>query len=231
MKLALIPARGGSKRIPRKNIKNFFGKPIIEYSICAALNSGCFDEVIVSTDDLEIAEISKNLGAKVPFLRPSTISDDYSTTADVVKHAISWYEEIGQKIQYVCCIYATSPFIRSADIVEGLSRLTDTQDAMYAFSITSFPFPIQRGVIFDNGKIKALYPEYSSVRSQDLPEAFHDAGQFYWGKAAAYLSDVPLFSEASVGIEIPRYRSQDIDTLDDWKRAEVMYKVLNELGE
>lgn len=230
MRLALIPARGGSKRIPRKNIRAFDGKPIIAYSIEAAFLSRCFDEVIVSTDDAEIARVAEKYGASVPFIRPENISDDFATTADVVKHCLNWYESNGKPVSYVCCIYATNPFLNSRDIVDAYRRLSDSGDASYAFSITSFPFPVQRGLLLEKERVGALYPEHANTRSQDLPEVYHDAGQFYWGRASAYLEDVPLFSSSSIGVEIPRYRVQDIDTLEDWERAEVMHKVLREMG-
>ncbi|MDH5426174.1 MAG: pseudaminic acid cytidylyltransferase [Gammaproteobacteria bacterium] len=226
MKLAVIPARGGSKRIPRKNIRSFLGKPIIAYSIEAAKQSGCFDKIIVSTDDEEIAEVARQYGAEVPFFRPAELSDDYTGTNDVVKHAINWYIDKGQDVEYACCIYATSPFLQARFLQQGLEKLQITEKA-YAFSVTSFPFPIQRSIkITANDSIEAFYPEHIFTRSQDLEEAYHDAGQFYWGRASAYLNDEVLFSNSSIPIVLPRYLVQDIDTLEDWQRAEHMYKSL-----
>ena len=229
MKIAIIPARGGSKRIHRKNIKNFYGKPIIEYGINAALESRCFDKVVVSTDDDEIAQVASRAGAEIPFIRPANISDDFSTTADVIKHAINWFKDRGNPVEHICCIYPTAPFLLASDILESWNMFKSSPKKEYIFSVTSFPFPIQRGLYINKGVVKAIYPEHSETRSQDLPEAFHDAGLFYWGSAKAYLSDLPLFSESSLGYQIPRSRVQDIDTLEDWNRAEVMFKVLQEL--
>jgi N-acylneuraminate cytidylyltransferase len=224
MRLAVIPARGGSKRIPRKNIREFCGKPIIAWSIEAAFQSKCFDQVIVSTDDPEIADVARRFGAEVPFLRPAELADDYTGTAAVVRHAIEWFEENGVTYEEVCCIYATAPFIRAEDIRSGLEIL-HSGDADYAFTVTSFPFPIQRAVkITSSGRIEMFYPEYYNARSQDLEEAFHDAGQFYWGKSSTWKEGTLMFSDKTVPIILPRYRVQDIDTLEDWDRAEMMFK-------
>ncbi len=223
MNLAIIPARGGSKRIPRKNIKKFHGKPIISYSIEAALQSDCFDNVIVSTDDLEIANLAKNLGAEIPFTRPENISDDYANTIDVIKHAINWYSNKQIKIDNVCCIYATAPFVTSASIKKGYKALTNG-GFDFAFSATSYAFPIQRSFKRNNdGSVEMFYPEHLLSRSQDLEEAFHDAGQFYWGKSDAFLNDIPIFSEKSFAVLIPREQVQDIDTLEDWSVAERLF--------
>lgn len=224
MRLAVIPARGGSKRIPRKNIREFCGKPIIAWSIEAAFQSKCFDQVIVSTDDPEIADVARRFGAEVPFLRPAELADDYTGTAAVVRHAIEWFEENEVTYEEVCCIYATAPFIRAEDIRSGLEIL-HSGNADYAFTVTSFPFPIQRAVkITSSGRIEMFYPEYYNARSQDLEEAFHDAGQFYWGKSSTWKEGTLMFSDKTVPIILPRYRVQDIDTLEDWDRAEMMFK-------
>ena len=226
MNVAIIPARGGSKRIPGKNIKEFCGLPIISYSIKAALESGIFDKVVVSTDDKNIAEISKELGAEVPFVRPDDISDDYATTVDVVCHSIEFMKENGLEVDYVCCIYATAPFINCKDIIEGY-RLISTQKLDFVFPVTSFPFPIQRAIkIGVDDRVEMFDPDKMLVRSQDLEEAYHDAGQFYWGTEAAYLDKKPFFSNRSKAIIIQRYRVQDIDTQEDWVRAEAMFKVI-----
>jgi N-acylneuraminate cytidylyltransferase len=223
MRIAVIPARGGSKRIPRKNIKLFHGKPMIAWSIEAALNSACFDRVIVSTDDEEIAAISVQYGADAPFIRPKNLSDDFTGTIPVINHAITWLRESGFDVDNVCCIYATAPFILPEDLQRGLKALKET-NASYAFAVTSYAFPIQRALRrTDGGRVEMLYPENFSVRSQDLEEAWHDAGQFYWGKASAWLSEEPLFSEVSVPILLPRHRVQDIDTPEDWVRAEWLF--------
>lgn len=226
MRLAVIPARGGSKRIPRKNIKPFCGKPMIAWSIEAAIQSGCFDHVIVSTDDSEIAEVSRQYGAQVPFMRPAALSDDHTGTTAVIAHAINWFAVQGQMPQQVCCVYATAPFVSAADLRHGLKLLTDS-GADYAFSVTSYAFPIQRAIrITDANRVEMFNPAHFNTRSQDLEEAYHDAGQFYWGQADAWLNNKLIFSAASVPILLPRHRVQDIDTPEDWLRAEWMFKAL-----
>ncbi|MEZ9312026.1 pseudaminic acid cytidylyltransferase [Vibrio sp. 10N.286.49.F3] len=226
MKIAIIPARGGSKRIPRKNIKDFHGKPMIAYSIEAALTSGCFDKVIVSTDDAEIAEVARAYGADTPFLRPVNISDDYATTMDVMEHAIQWCFKEGWELEAVCCLYATAPFVRASDLQKGHDLLNNS-DAEYVFSATSFPFPIQRAIKLDNsGSVSMFSPENELVRSQDLEEAYHDAGQFYWGKSAAFLNKLSVFSPRSKVVLLPRIRVQDIDTLEDWVSAEHLFSIM-----
>lgn len=224
MKLCIIPARGGSKRIPRKNIRDFCGKPVIAYSIELALASGCFDKVIVSTDDHEIASIAKSYGAEIPFMRPEKLSDDYTGTNDVIKHAIQSYICQGESVSVVCCIYATAPFIDAEYLKQGYAKLIEL-DKSYSFSVTSFPFPVQRAVrINKNNEIEAIWPENIQTRSQDLEEAYHDAGQFYWGKAEAFISDKVIFSDESTPVVLPRHLVQDLDTLEDWYRAELMYQ-------
>ena len=226
MKVAIIPARGGSKRIPRKNIKAFHGKPMIAYSIEAAIASGCFDKVIVSTDDTEIAAVAKAHGAYVPFLRPADISDDYATTMDVMAHAIHWCQDEGWDIEAVCCLYATAPFVLPKDLQQGYTLLQG-EGVQFAFSATSFPFPIQRAIKLDSdGSVSMFAPENEQVRSQDLEEAYHDAGQFYWGKTRAFLEKYSIFSPHSKAVLLPRNRVQDIDTQEDWELAESLFSVL-----
>lgn len=226
MRLAVIPARGGSKRIPRKNIKLFCGKPMIAWSIDAAILSGCFDEVVVSTDDQEIVEVAKHYGASAPFIRPVSLANDFVGTTPVVRHAIDWFKQIGKTPTLVCCIYATAPFIQVDDLRRGLELLL-TNDCNFAFSVTSYPFPIQRAIkITQQGRVEMFQPELFNTRSQDLEEALHDAGQFYWGRAHAWLEDQVVFTSASVPIRLPRHRVQDIDTLEDWERAEWLFKAL-----
>jgi pseudaminic acid cytidylyltransferase len=218
--IAVIPARGGSKRIPCKNIKDFMGQPIITYSIRVAQESRLFDHIIVSTDDAEIAGIAKSLGAKLPFLRPKELSNDKATTLEVIQHALDYSEA-----DKICCIYATAPFLQINFLQEGLRLLEEHPDKSYAFSVTSFPFPVQRAITINKeGSIDALYPEYRQTRSQDLIESFHDAGQFYWGQRAAWKRGDPLFSSCSLPVLLPRYLVQDLDTQEDWERAEYMYK-------
>lgn len=227
MRLAVIPARGGSKRIPRKNIKDFFGKPMIAWSIDAALKSECFDEIWVSTDDAEIAEIAVKYGAKVPFKRPIHLSDDYATTADVMQHAVQEFELLNHHYpESVCCLYATAPFVQVNDLKLGL-QLLKNNSIDYAFSATTFPFPIQRAIkLNEMGTVEMFNPENFNVRSQDLEDAWHDAGQFYWGTAQAWLNKSMIFSSKSKIVELPRARVQDIDTLEDWSRAELMAQIL-----
>ncbi|WP_457598103.1 pseudaminic acid cytidylyltransferase [Hydrogenimonas sp.] len=225
--VAIIPARGGSKRIPRKNIKPFCGKPLIAYSIETALNTGLFEKVIVSTDDEEIAKISQSYGAEIPFLRPKELADDFTGTADVVNHALQWHEQRGETFDFVCTIYATAPLLRPEYLVEGYEKLKNS-NAVFAFSATSMPFPILRTFrITETGRCEMFWPEHFTTRSQDLEEAYQDAGQFYWHNLHKS-SDEPMFGKDSIPILLPRHLVQDIDTPEDWKRAEIMYKVLLE---
>ena len=227
MKLAIIPARGGSKRIPRKNIKEFCGKPMIAYSIEAALDSGCFDKVIVSTDDKEIATIAELYGAEVPFVRPPEISDDYATTIQVVAHAIRWCEAQNWPIEAVCCIYATAPFIDKDDLSLGYSKMV-AERVEFVFSAALFPFAIQRAIeLSAKGEVTMIQPGHAATRSQDLPEAYHDAGQFYWGQKTAFLDNKEIFAKHSRIVLVPRERVQDIDTHEDWQFAETLYHAMN----
>lgn len=224
MNVAIIPARGGSKRIPLKNIRQFSGKPIIVWSIEAAIESACFDRIIVSTDDPQIADVARSNGADVPFMRPPELSNDYTGTIPVVAHAIQWLKELGEAPDEVCCVYATAPFIRAADLQRGLDVLL-TNSCDYAFSVTSYPFPIQRAIrITAANRVEMFNPELFNTRSQDLEDAWHDAGQFYWGRAAAWLAGTPIFSSHAAPVVLPRHRVQDIDTPEDWDRAEWMFK-------
>ena len=224
--IAIIPARGGSKRIPRKNIKDFFGKPLIAYSIQAALESKLFDKVIVTTDDEEIAEIAKEYGAEIPFIRPTELSDDFTGTEGVINHTLSYLKEKGEEFDYACTIYATAPLLQSKYLIEGFNKLRDS-DAVNAFSSTSMPFPIQRTFKMDNnGRCEMFTPEHYVSRSQDLEEAYQDAGQFYWTKLNQVSNEI-MFGKDSIPVILPRHLVQDIDTLEDWERAELMYEVLH----
>lgn len=226
MRLAVIPARGGSKRIPRKNIKEFCGKPMIAYSIEAAQKSGCFDKIVVSTDDEEIAAFARSLGADVPFMRPKELSDDHTATIPVIAHAIRASVADVSEIEAVCCIYATAPFVQASFIQEAYEKLIKTHSA-YAFSATSFPFPIQRAIRMTNDDhVEMFSPENFNTRSQDLEEAYHDAGQFYWGTPEAWLEGKIIFAPHSTVVLLPRHLVQDIDTPEDWMRAEFMFKAL-----
>jgi pseudaminic acid cytidylyltransferase len=229
MNLAIIPARGGSKRIPEKNIRSFAGKPMIAHSIEIALSSDLFDHVVVSTDDEKISEIAIRYGAEVPFRRPAELSDDWTPTIPVISHAIQWYQRQGKPVDYACCIYATAPFIQLRDLKMGYDLMRE-RNAAYAFTVTRYAHPIQRALIIeDAGGVQPLYPEHRMTRSQDLPQTFHDAGQFYWGAAQAFLKGLPFYDSHSVPVILPHYLAQDIDTWEDWQQAELLYKVLPEL--
>lgn len=223
--VAIIPARGGSKRIPRKNIKLFHGKPLIAYSIQTALKSNLFKKVIVSTDDEEIAKIAKEYGAEVPYLRPKELSDDFIGTGAVVSHALNYLTSQGENYNFVCTIYATAPFLSEKYLIEGFNKLQNS-DARNAFSCTSMPFPIQRTFkITPNERCEMFWPENFTKRSQDLEEAYQDAGQFYWTNLNIQSNNI-IFGQDSIPIVLPRFLVQDIDTFEDWKRAEIMYEVL-----
>jgi len=224
MKIAVIPARGGSKRIPRKNIKPFNGKPIIAYSIEAAMTSGCFDRVIVSTDDQEIADTAIQYGAEVPFFRPAALADDFTGTNAVAKHTIEALEARGEIIDYACCIYATAPFVSVESISKGLELLSNSPKSKFAVTVTTFPFPIQRALRSADDHLTMMIPENILVRSQDLEEAYHDAGQIYWGTRNAFIQEEPLFLGSTLAIPLPRHCVQDIDTPEDWIRAELMHQ-------
>lgn len=226
MKVAIIPARGGSKRIPDKNVRDFLGKPIIAYSIQAALDSGLFDEVIVSTDDEVIAETAKEWGATVPFIRPATIADDHAPIIAVLKNAVEWYQEAGKPLGYLCCIYATAPFVTGKALVEGLDILVGAPSAGTSMSVSKFTYPIQRALeVARDGCLEMINKEHLLTRSQDLPEAYMDAAQFMWCKPAAILrAEKSLLEHGVAPVVIPTSRVQDIDTLEDWERAEILYK-------
>lgn len=225
MNIAVIPARGGSKRIPRKNIRAFCGRPMIGWSIAAAQASGLFDRIIVSTDDSEIATVAGALGAEVPFLRPAALADDFATTVAVINHAVRWLADADQCPEAVCCLYATAPFVAPGDLLDGL-RMLETSNSDYAFPVTSFPASIARALrLTPDGQVSMFQPEHLNTRSQDLEPAYHDAGQFYWGRTDAWLDARPIYHRAA-GIIVPRHRVQDIDTEEDWQRAEWMFKAM-----
>ena len=229
MNVCIIPARGGSKRIPKKNIKLFNGKPIIAYSIKAAIESKCFDRIIVSTDDNEIAKVAREFGAEVPFLRPKELSNDFTPTTPVIKHAIEWVADDKAMPDYVLALYATAPFVDKTSIRNSLQQLQESK-LDYCFSVTSFPFPIKRAIkINAKNAVEMFYPEHFLTRSQDLEEAYHDAGQFYWGKSNAFIENYQIFSEVASPFLLPKHKVQDIDTPEDWIRAELMHKVLLQL--
>ena len=228
MRIAIIPARGGSKRIPRKNILPFRGKPMIAWSIQAALDSGCFDDVIISTDDVEIANVAIEYGASVPFMRPAELSDDYTGTIPVLRHTLEMMEGLlGKQIQEACCIYATAPFVTSNILKQGMEVLLSDQKLDFAFSVASYPFPIQRSLkVTPDNRVDMVYPEHEQTRSQDLPERYHDAGQFYWFRRNGVLNNEGIFSANSAPVMLPRERVQDIDTPEDWRCAELAHELL-----
>ena len=227
MNVAIIPARGGSKRIPRKNIKQFCGKPMIAWSIEVALESECFERVIVSTDDDEIASVARDFGAEVPFLRPIKLADDQTPTIPVIAHAINYLHNQEVYPKCICCIYATAPFIQKDDLLKAYD-IFKTKKWAYVFSATTFPFPIQRAIKrLEIGGIEMFQPEHFETRSQDLEEAYHDAGQFYFGKPEAWLNNEKIFESKSEVVILPKWRVQDIDTYEDWISAEYLFNSFN----
>jgi len=225
--VCIIPARGGSKRIPRKNIRPFCGKPMIAWSIETARASGAFTKIIVSTDDAEIAQVAREHGAEIPFLRPAVLADDFTGTGAVTAHALRELAAQGQVFDLACCIYATAPLLRPQDILCGHQLLESSLDALYAFSATSFPFPIQRAIsIAVDGGVSMFHPKHMNTRSQDLPHAWHDAGQFYWGRPAAFLESKGMFLPHSRAVILPRHLVQDVDTEEDWIRLEILARAL-----
>jgi|TARA_B100001964_G_C14201272_1_gene585930 N-acylneuraminate cytidylyltransferase len=228
MTICVIPARGESKRIPRKNIKDFNGKPMIQWSIEAADASNIFNNIFVSTDDDEIAEIAKSLGAEVPFIRPKELSDDYTNTTDVIAHATKWAMSESIDASIVCCLYATSPFVLPADLEEAHKIIT-SENWQYVFSASEFSSPIFRSFEqIENGGVKMFYPQHFETRSQDLPQALYDAGMFYMARAEAWLQGLKIFDDHSFPLRIPSWRVQDIDTPEDWDRAVLMAKAIHE---
>ncbi len=226
-KIAIITARGGSKRIPRKNIKDFCGQPIIQYSIEAALQAGCFDEVMVSTDDAEIAEISKSCGATVPFFRSQKNSDDFTTTADVLREVILEYKQRGQIFDFLCGIYPTAPFI-SAQRLSSSMKILIENDADCVLPIVKYDYPIWRSLRIINDRAIMNWPENYFKRSQDLEPIYHDSGQFYCMKTSSLLEQMRLFAKDTIPVILSQTEVQDIDNEEDWKIAEIKYKILQE---
>jgi len=231
MTLCIIPARGGSKRIPKKNIRTFAGKPMIQWSIEAARKSECFEHIVVSTDCEDIAQIAEEAGASVPFRRPAELADDHASTMAVVTHAIQWannqFTDLNDTQQPVCCLYATAPFVQAEDIRQGMSLLADNE---FVIPVTTFAHPIQRAVkVGPNGCLEMFDPVLYTARTQDLEEAWHDCGQFYWGTSHAWNLGRSPYEVKSCPLPIPRWRVQDIDTEEDWVAAEILYASLNAL--
>lgn len=227
--IAIITARGGSKRIPRKNIKNFLGKPIIAYSIDAALEAGCFDEVMVSTDDQEIAAIARQFGAKIPFYRSDIASSDHATTADVLAEVLDKYSQFGELFEYACCIYPTAPFV-TADKLRLGHELLLRSGASSAMPVVKYCFPIQRALKIENNRLGYLWPEHAATRSQDLVPAYHDSGQFYWIRVDQFIETRTLVGKETVPIIVPEAEVHDIDTEEDWRVAEIKYQILRQSG-
>lgn len=228
MNVAIIPARGGSKRIPGKNVKPFVGKPIIAWSIEAAKAAGIFDRIIVTTDSEEIARVANDYGAETPFVRPPELSDDHTPTAPVIAHCLEWLTVQGNPAQHACCIYATAPFVRADFIKQGYELLVNRKVSS-AFSVTTFPFPIFRALrIEEDGHLAMFWPEHELTRSNDLPEAFHDAGQFYWLECETFLQSRRVYGRDALPVVLPRYLVQDIDTPEDWLTAEYMFRALQQ---
>lgn len=226
--LAIIPARGGSKRIPRKNIKEFLGKPIIAYSIEVALTSGLFDEVMVSTDDEEIASIAKQYGAKVPFMRSHENADDFATLADVLIEVLRQYQVTHKSFENICCILPTAPLTNASQIRNAFKKLTD-ENLDSVLPVVEFSYPILRALELDtNNKLKMIWPKYLNSRSQDLKPAYHDSGSFYWVKSNSLIEQETLFCNNGSAIVLPETEIQDIDNETDWKLAELKYKLLND---
>lgn len=221
--IAIIPARGGSKRIPRKNIKPFMGKPIIAYSIEAALKSGLFDEVMVSTDDEEIAGVARQYGAKVPFMRTAATANDYATTADVISEVLDMYRGQGMTFDKVCCIYATAPFVTTEHLSEAYQKLSSGRYAS-VFAAVAFSYPVWRGLSMTDDRIRMIWPEYRYSRSQDLKPVYHDAGQFYFSTVAAFLQNSGFWGENTGAILLSELEVQDLDTETDWKLAEMKFR-------
>lgn len=225
MKLAVIPARGGSKRIPHKNIRPFHGQPIIAYSIRAALDSGCFDRVIVSTDCPQVAAIARDFGAEVPFMRPAELSNDFCGTQEVVQHAIAFQDGLGTPVTQVCSIYATAPLISATIIREGQSLLA-VSGKRFVFTAMEYEYPVQRALVAHGTQgVSALFAEHIGRRSQDLHAVIHDAGQIYWGDAQAFRDGLTIFSALSMPLMLERWKYVDIDTEEDWRRAELMFSL------
>ena len=225
MQIAIVPARGGSKRIPRKNIRTFGGRPMLAWPIRAARASGLFDEVVVSTDDDEIARIAEAEGALTPFRRPARLSDDIARTREVINHALRDAEaRHGRRVSALCCVYATAAMITPDDLVMARAALDNSAGTDFVFAAAQYPHPVHRAMLRrDDGGVEMLFPEHAASRSQDLPEALHDAGLFYWGRRDAFLEGRRMFSERAVPFVLPRSRALDIDTTEDWDIAEALF--------
>lgn len=224
--IAIITARGGSKRIPKKNIKEFCGKPIIAYAIEAAIESRIFEEVMVSTDSEEIAKIAEQYGAKVPFMRREETSNDFATTADVLMEVLENYKSIGKQYDYFACIYPTAPFVTAFKLADAMDLLKKEEGTEALISVVKFSFPPQRGFVIKNGKIQYQYPQFERTRSQDLEPIYHDCGQFYFCSCEAFMKNHTLIQQRTIPYVMDEEEVQDIDTISDWNIAEAKYRVL-----
>ena len=230
MNIAIIPARGGSKRIPRKNVRPFYGRPMIAWPIAAAAASGLFDHILVSTEDAEIADVAKQAGAEIPFMRPAELADDHSETTEVVVHALSWAIEAGWPVEAACCIYATAAFVSAEELVEARHQLSAECD--FAFAAVRYGHPPQRGFLrAADGSPELLQPQHQTTRTQDLPPIYHDSGQFYWGTCDAWMERRPFFGQRTRFVELPAWRAHDIDREDDWTIAERLFSATQAHGE
>lgn len=227
MRVAVIPARGGSKRLPGKNIREFCGRPMIAWSVEAARQCGVVDRVVVSTDDIAVAAVATACGAEVPFMRPASLADDFTPTVPVIAHAIDALRSEGLTIDAVCCLYATAPFVTAADLAAAYAVWQTDAVAGYVFTAARFPFPIERAFrMTDDGYCRMMQSEHYYTRSQDLVPAYQDAGQFYWGHPDTFCAGLPFFADTSKPFILPRHRVEDIDTEEDWRRAERLFREL-----
>jgi pseudaminic acid cytidylyltransferase len=226
--IAIIPARGGSKRIPKKNIREFFGRPVLDYAIRAAWESGCFSDVMVSTDSPEIAAVAEKCGATVPFLRSAATSDDFATTVDVLREVIDSHRDAGRTFDSGCCIYPVTPFLRASRLREAMNLLTSENPPETVLTALCYPHPVQRAFGLQNGRVQFLFPDHVQTRTQDLPPAFHDAAQFYAFRTAPMLASGHLIGPESAVIVLPFEEAHDIDTPEDWAEAELKYRLLRE---
>jgi N-acylneuraminate cytidylyltransferase len=223
--IAVIPARGGSKRIPRKNIRDLNGRPLLAWAIEACTRSGAFERIIVSTDNAEIADVARSHGAEVPFVRPSSLADDVAPTVDVIAHAVEWLLADGHHFDLACCVYPASVLLPDSDLLNARELLEAHPEVGYAATVVPYPYPVQRALRLSNDRVSFVQPRYADSRTQDLEPLWHDAGQFYWGRREAWLEGRPILPNA-VGYPVDPNRAVDIDTEDDWIRAEFLHRLL-----
>ncbi len=223
--LCIIPARGGSKRILRKNVRSFLGKPILAWTVAVALEAGCFEEVMVSTDDDEIAGVASNAGASVPFRRSPETSGDHADTLSVLREVTEQYRRLGRDFDFCCCLYPTAVLTRPENLRQGYDILIGDPELAYVVPVITFGYPIQRGVVVESGKLRMLHPDHYNSRSQDLPKTYHDAGQWYWFRTERMRDGLPILGPHSGAVIIPEMDAQDIDNEEDWHLAELKYQL------